>query len=203
MNFSKRFVHSVTKKISSPLKLFGIDGSYSTALYSAAKNEKRLDNCFNSFKVLNDIINQNQIIRDFFMSVGLKKDARLQGIKEISKTFKFDTIMVRFLEVLAEFNRLKLIQQIFKKYNKLNNHFNNIAEVNVISSEKLDAGSLKKIHNCIFSSNYNTDKSQLEMKNIVNPEIIGGLIVEFKERIVDLSLKTRINDIKKTLESPL
>lgn len=78
------------------------------------------------------------------------------------------------------------------RYNKLNN----IAFGKVISAVKLDDEQLHKLGQA-YAEKY--DLKELKLTNQVDPSIIGGVILEVEDYIIDGSVKNKLKKIRAQL----
>lgn len=85
-----------------------------------------------------------------------------------------------------------IVDQFNMRYNKLNN----IAFGKVISAVKLDDDQLQKLGQA-YAKKYNL--KELKLTNQVNPSIIGGVILEVEDYIIDGSVKTKLKKIRAQL----
>ena len=69
--------------------------------------------------------------------------------------------------------------------------------VEVVSSIELDSGTISKIKEDVD----NASGLDVRIRNTVDPDIIGGLVLKIGEKIVDLSVKNKIEDIRAKLKS--
>lgn len=65
-------------------------------------------------------------------------------------------------------------------------------------TQKLDDKLLKRLEAAISKSEYSQGK-KLKLTSKVNPDILGGLVVEFGERTIDLSVSSKISRLNKLL----
>jgi F-type H+-transporting ATPase subunit O len=65
-------------------------------------------------------------------------------------------------------------------------------------TQKLDDKTLRRLETAIGKSEYSQGK-KLKVTSKVNPDILGGLIVEIGERTMDLSVSSKINRLNKML----
>jgi len=69
--------------------------------------------------------------------------------------------------------------------------------VEVVSVIELDSGTISRIKEDVD----NASGLDVRIRNTVDPDIIGGLVLKIGEKIVDLSIKNKIEDIRAKLKS--
>ncbi|MBN1779090.1 MAG: ATP synthase F1 subunit delta [Candidatus Buchananbacteria bacterium] len=122
--------------------------------------------------------------------------ALYQALKE-TKASENQTILENFVNLLAEKHILSQARQIIKDFKKYYNQQEGLIEVTVSSAEKISTAEEKQIAEEIKK----TTHLKAEITNEVDPELIGGLKLEFADLVVDGSLKNSLNNLKTTLKS--
>ncbi len=67
-----------------------------------------------------------------------------------------------------------------------------------MASQKLDDKLLRRLETALSKSEYSQGK-KLKIVTKVNPDILGGLVVEIGERTIDLSVSSKISRLNKLL----
>ncbi|KAH3673486.1 hypothetical protein WICMUC_003592 [Wickerhamomyces mucosus] len=199
----KRTLATATKSIKPPVQLFGLDGTYATALFTAASKTTSIESASKSLINLQKTIELDPKIQNFLSNPALSSEDRSNVVKILSNFEKLDSSVSNLLKVLGENNRLNLLPLIFKNFKILNDSYNGIVEAIVISSNKLDSKILKKIENSIIKSKFVGEGKTLNLKNEINPDILGGLIVEVGDRTVDLSVSSKISKLNQVLKEAI
>ncbi|GMM45671.1 F1F0 ATP synthase subunit 5 [Pichia kluyveri] len=199
---SRQFIRSLataTANIKPPVQLFGLDGTYATALFTAAAKDSNVEKTFNSVSKLNETIAKDVKLNNILSNPSLSLDSRNEIIKTVSSTLKLEPIVTNLLNVLSENNRLELFPSIAKQFSVLNSAFNGVVEANVISAKPLDSKTIQRLSKAIQSSKFVGANKSLKITNEVKPEILGGLIVEVGDNTVDLSVNAKVTKFNKIL----
>lgn len=113
-NFS---VSSIAQQlIKPPIQVFGIEGRYACALFSAASKQKCLD------AVEKDLVNfqtqykRDEKLRDFILNPSMKRSLKAAALKDLSAQIKFNAATGFLLETLAENGRLNKLDSIITAY---------------------------------------------------------------------------------------
>jgi len=88
------------------------------------------------------------------------------------------------------------MEGIYSAFNELVNDFKKQAYVEVISAVELDKGVLKNIKKDVDRA-FSLDA---RLVNTVDRSIIGGLIIKIGEKVIDLSVRNKMEDIKVKLK---
>lgn len=147
-------------------------------------------------KVLKDEIVSNLDLKKYLTEPSIiqsdKIKVSLSMLKDgASPAIKAAMAMIVILELVED------MEGIYSAFNELVNDFKKQAYVEVISTTELDEGTLKKIKEDVdraFSLN-------ARLINTVDKSIIGGLIIKVGEKVIDLSVRNKMEDIKAKLKS--
>ncbi|GME88718.1 hypothetical protein B5S28_g1650 [[Candida] boidinii] len=200
---SRQFIRSLatasSKAVQPPVKLYGLDGTYATALFTAAAKDSSVDKAFTSVSTLASALAQDAKLVGIFSNPALSKTDRQSVVDTLSSTYKLEPVVSNLLSVLSENNRLSLFESIAKQFSTLNDAYKGVIEATVVSAKPLDSKTLNRLSKAISGSKFVGAGKTLKIKNDVNPDILGGLIVEVADRTVDLSVASKVNKLNNTL----
>ncbi|KAG2736215.1 hypothetical protein G9P44_000305 [Scheffersomyces stipitis] len=198
-----RSLASSAKSVKPPVQLYGIDGTYANALYSASVQDSSVEASFQSLTKINNLIQTDSKVAEFLANPAVNKADRDSVVKVIESTLKLDKTTGNFLSVLAQNNRLTIFKSIYEKFSLLNDAHNGLVEAKVTSAKPLDSKILKRLQTSISKSALVGEGKTLKLTNNVNPEILGGLVVEVGEQTVDLSVQSKVSKLNQTLKEAL
>ena len=92
--------------------------------------------------------------------------------------------------------KINIISEVVEVYKEISNIFSNKALVKVESVYNLSTEELKKLSGTIKDK---LNVENVEIKNEVDKSLIGGLKISYNGKIIDTSIKTRINEIKRKM----
>lgn len=101
--------------------------------------------------------------------------------------------MQNFLNILLKNNDLSLVDKIINKVEKIHKEKKGIVKIKISSSKKLDNQQLKNLRSLI--------SSKVEIKQNINPELIGGLKIQIGDLLIDGSIKGQLSLLKKKLNT--
>jgi F-type H+-transporting ATPase subunit O len=198
-----RSMASATKAIKPPVQLFGVDGTYATALYRASVEDSSVEKSYQALTKVNDLIEQDAKVNQFLNNPALSSDDRKVVIDTIASSLKLDKTVTNFLTVLSDNNRLSEFKNIYSKFGQLNDAEQGIVEATITSAKPLDSKILRRLQTAITKSSFVGDGKTLKVSNEVNPEILGGLVVEVGDKTVDLSISLKVAKLNATLSEAL
>lgn len=124
-------------------------------------------------------------------------------VDTLSRASKAEQTVSNFLNVLAENNRLSLLPAIADKFETLSNASKGIVEATITSATALDTRTINRLQTAISKSSFVGSGKKLIVNNKVNPDILGGLVVEVGDRTVDLSVSAKIAKLNKLLSEDI
>nr|YP_009545208.1 ATP synthase CF1 delta subunit [Synura uvella]AYO28362.1 ATP synthase CF1 delta subunit [Synura uvella] len=135
------------------------------------------------FSLFSATIKSSQKLNDFFKNPTISEKKKLRLLFTI---FPGITLPFRsFLRVLTERSHLSLIPEIAEEYFKLLLEYRNFKKVKLITASILEDNygdiilqTLKKL----------TDSDSIILEAAFNPRLVGGLIIEYKSILIDVSV---------------
>ncbi|KAL1305202.1 hypothetical protein AAFC00_002121 [Neodothiora populina] len=189
-----------------PVALFGLDGTYASALYTAAVKTQTLDSTAQALEKLAALFKNDAKLQEILTAPTLSAADKSQIIAELQKNInvadKGDTVK-HFLETLAENNRLSILGGVAEQFGTLMGAFRGEIELVVTSAAPLDAKILRQLETAVSKSQYVGQGKKLKVVPKVNPDIKGGLVVEIGDRTIDLSVSSKIAKMNKLLADTL
>jgi len=196
-----RTLATAAASVKPPVQLFGLDGTYATALYTAAAKSTSIESAAKSLDSIKAQITKDANVGEFLSNPALSSGDRATVVDALAQSNpSIDASVSNLLKVLGENNRLYLLESIFSQFKILTDAHNGVVEAVVTSSTKLDSKILKKIEASVAKSKFVGSGKTLRLKNDVNPDILGGLIVEVGDRTVDLSIASKITKLNQALK---
>ncbi|MCJ1423615.1 ATP synthase F0 subcomplex subunit OSCP atp5 [Sticta canariensis] len=188
-----------------PVPLFGLDGTYASALYTAAVKSSTLESTSKSLATLSDVLKKDPKLPVILTAPTLTPGDKSQIVQELQRHMggvdKADTVK-NFLKTLAENNRLGILEGVCEKFSTLMGAARGEVDLIVTSASKLDLKTLQRLETAVAKSEYSQGK-RLKVVPKVNPDIIGGLVVEIGDRTIDLSVSSKISKMNKLLTDTL
>lgn len=205
--FGKSFVRSLAstaKVVKPPIQLFGLDGTYASALFTAASKTSSIESANKSLINLSDIISKDRKLPIILGNPALSFQDREVVVETLANTApQLDQSVFNLLKVLAQNNRLDLLGDITTQFSKLSDAYNGLVQATVTSAQPLEPKLIKRIEKALSQSSLVGSGKILKLDNEVKPEIQGGLIVEIADRTVDLSIATKINKLNQVLRESI
>ncbi|KAI8691312.1 ATP synthase subunit 5, mitochondrial [Fusarium sp. Ph1] len=200
----RSFAAAATSEVKPPVSVFGVDGTYATALYTAAVKTSSLDPTAAALSNLSALLEKDTKLAAILSAPTLTEADKKAIIEELAKKAGSGNETVKnFLETLAENNRLGLLPGVCDKFATIISAARGEVEVTVTSAQPLDKRTLNRLESAVSKSAYINQGQKLKVTNSVNPDIVGGLVVEIGDRTIDLSVSARIAKMNKLLTDSL
>ncbi|EGO56413.1 hypothetical protein NEUTE1DRAFT_117317 [Neurospora tetrasperma FGSC 2508] len=195
---------AASSKVKPPVTLFGLDGTYATALYTAAVKTNALEPTAKSISSLGNLLAKDPKLASILETPTLSPADKSAIVAELQKSVGVSNETVKnFLATLAENNRLGLLPSVVAKFSELMSAARGEVEMVVTSAQPLDNKTLNRLESAVAKSPYVGSGKKLKVTNKVNADIIGGLVVEIGERTIDLSVSSKIAKMNKLLSEAL
>jgi ATP synthase F1 delta subunit len=134
-------------------------------------------------------------MRTFFLSPYFssteKREAIRSAVSEGSEEF------VNFLELLAEKHRMPAVFRIRDRFDELWAEAKKRLEVTLTSAVELDDKVVKQVREEVERQ---TDR-EIDLETEVDPAILGGLVLRVGNRVLDASLKSKLEKLRKEVAS--
>ncbi|KAI3635242.1 hypothetical protein MIR68_006808 [Amoeboaphelidium protococcarum] len=183
-----------------PLQLHGIEGRYASALFQAAAKQNQLDSVESELKRVVSAIQKDQSMKQFLENPLLSRDQKVKGVNQmLSSGGKYSEITKNFFAVLAENVRLRDTLKIADSFFQLMGAHRGEVVVHVTSAKPLDSKLQNQLKSVLQRTSLGKKADSVKIESKVNPAILGGLIVEFGEKTIDLSISSRLTKLNKML----
>ncbi|OTB05324.1 hypothetical protein M426DRAFT_319874 [Hypoxylon sp. CI-4A] len=200
----RSFAAAATQDVKPPVAVYGLDGTYATALYTAAVKSSALDPTAKALSALNDVLAKDAKLVSILSTPTLSSADKSAIVAELQKNSASSNETVKnFLATLAENNRLGILPGVCEKFGQIISASRGEVELVVTSAQQLDNKTLSRLETAVAKSQYVGQGKKLKVTNQVNPDIVGGLVVEIGDRTIDLSVSSKIAKLNKLLTDTL
>ncbi|KAL8090240.1 ATP synthase subunit O, mitochondrial [Apium graveolens] len=189
------------KKVKVPLALYGVSGNYSSALYIAATKLNELDKVETELLDFVEASKNTPTFALFMKDLSVRKDTRVKAITDICTHAKFSDVTRNFLVVLAENGRLPHLDIIAKRFSELTMAYRGEVKAIVTTVIELPPEEEKELKETLQSLIGKGKKVHLEQK--IDQSILGGIVVEFSQKVFDASIRTRARQMERFLRDPI
>ncbi|KAH6784891.1 delta subunit of Mt ATP synthase [Perilla frutescens var. hirtella] len=186
---------SKQQKVKVPVTMFGVSGNYASALYIAAVKVNVLDKVESELLSLVEASKKSPTFTQFMKDASITKDTRAKAITDICNQAKFSDITKNFMAVVAEAGRLGHLERMVQRFSELT--MAHRGEVKVTVTTVIEEKELIETLQDILGQG---KKAKVDQK--IDPSILGGLVVEFGQKVFDMSIRTRARQMERFLRQP-
>jgi F-type H+-transporting ATPase subunit delta len=166
---------------------------YADALFGVAKDKGKLDVIREQLGQFADALSENKEMQLFFFSPYFSSAEKEQGLEKAVGGAEPE--LLNFLELLLEKHRMPVLFRIRRNYESLWAKENKRLGVTVTSAVELDPEIAKRIGSEIEEQTGN----KVELESRVDPDILGGLIVQVGNMVLDTSIRNRLEKLRKSV----
>jgi F-type H+-transporting ATPase subunit delta len=166
---------------------------YAESLFEVAKEKGKLNVIRDQLGQFADALDQNRELATFFFSPYFSSAEKRDGIKRAISDAEPE--LVNFLELLAEKHRMPVIVRIRREFDHLWAEENRQLEVNLTSAVELDPAVAKRVGDEISKQ---TDR-EVELTSNVDEDILGGLVLQVGNMVLDTSIRTRLERLRREI----
>ena len=174
----------------------GIASRYATAVFSLAKEDKKLKPLEADVDALDGALTGSADLRALVSSPVYSRAEMGQAISAVAKKMKLQPVMVNTLALMATKRRLFVLPSLLASLRS------RIAEdKGEVTAEVTSAKALTKTQAASLAK---TLKAQLgldvKIKATVDDSIIGGLVVKVGSKMIDTSIRSKLNALQNTMK---
>jgi ATP synthase F1 delta subunit len=166
---------------------------YSEALFESAKAAGKLDVIKQQLEQFVDALNGSRDLQLFFFSPYFSSTEKKDGLRKTLDGAEPE--LLNFLELLAEKHRMPAVFRIRDRFDQLWDEENKQLEVTVTSAVELDPELVQRIGSEIEQQTGQT----VDLDSKVDPDILGGLVLRVGNKVLDASVRNRLDKLRKNV----
>ena len=174
----------------------GVSGRYATALFELARDEKSVDAVKADLDKFAAMLAASADLRRLVRSPVFAAEAQSKALGAVLEQGGISGISSNFLQVLTANRRLFAVGDVIRAFNALVAKFKGEASADVTVAEALSDKNLDALKAALKS----VTGKDVTLNVKVDPSIIGGLVLKLGSRMVDSSLRTKLNSIKHAMK---
>ncbi len=176
--------------------LSGISGRYAAALFDLAKEAGQLERVEADFDLISGLLAKSDDFGAMTISPILKRAEQMKAVQAISEHMQFHTLTTNFLGVLAQNGRLEHLQSTLEAFARLLADERGEITGQVISAFPLTDVQLAAL-NAKIKASVGRD---VNLEATDDPTLLGGLVVKIGSRMVDSSIRTKLENLKVSMK---
>ena len=164
---------------------------YARSLFEVAQESDRLDEIHEELDQFADALSDSRELQMFLFSPYFSSEEKKDGIGKIIEGGNEN--FVRFLELLAERHRMPVLFRIRRVFDRLWAEENKLLAVTITSAVELDEG----IQDDLRKKIEDETGRKVEFDAKVDPDVLGGLVLQVGNFVMDASVRSRLEKLRK------
>ena len=176
-----------------------VSKTYGEALYELAEEGKKKAAMLEEVTALQEILRSNPDLKNVMETPRISKEEKISVLQGIFSG-RISDDLTSFLCILVEKGRYGEVDGILEYFTERVREEEGIGTAYVTTAFPLSESKKKEIQDKILAG---TKYKKLDMVYTVDESIIGGMVIRIRDRVVDSSLKTRLEKMERELHSVL
>jgi F-type H+-transporting ATPase subunit delta len=164
---------------------------YARSLFEVAMDQDKLDDVRDQLGAFADALAENRDLQVFLFSPYFSTAEKVEGLDRVVSGA--DPTVLNFLKLLIEKHRMPVLFRIRANFDALWEEENKLLPVQITSAVELDQDVVKQLGDRIAEQ---TDR-KVELSAQVNPDILGGIVVQVGNSVLDASVRNRLEQLRK------
>ena len=191
---------------------------YGDALFDYAVANNLVEKTYEESKDILDVLTSSKELKSFLVDPVIPQDKKKEAIKNlfINELWKENSVLSKiisifkssnikkgdntkifnFLNIIIDKGRIQDLTTILEYFTDKVREYKGIGYAEIVSAYELDDNQKKALEKKLIDT---TDYNSFDMNYKVDETLISGLKIKVKDRLVDSTLKTKIEDISKNL----
>ena len=166
---------------------------YAEALFEVGRDKGKLDSLQQQLGEFTDAVDRNRDLQVFFFSPYLSSSEKAEGIERAISGAEPE--LLNFLKLLVDKQRMTEIFRIRREFDELWKHENRRIDVTVTSAVELDPAVVGQIGQEVERQT----GEKVDLSSKVDGEILGGLVLQVGNMVLDASIRSRLEKLRKSV----
>lgn len=167
---------------------------YSSALFDVALEENRVDAFKEELLFITDCLREYSQLKEILASPLIQLHEKKDIVTQIFKD-KVKPEILNFLYILMDKRRQSFLQEITSEFVALAD-----ASQNMLSATAITASPLKIEDLLVLQAKLSKSSGKnVHLTNQVNKDIIGGILIQMGDKVIDGTVKNRLGQLKEQL----
>ena len=169
---------------------------YATALFDLARDGNAIDSVKAELERFDGLVAESADLLRLVRSPAFSAEEQLQALSAVLDKAGIGGLTAKFLKFVTSNRRLFAVRDMIRGYRELVATYKGEATAEVTVAEELKGDHLDALRSALKA----VSGKDVDLDIKVDPTIIGGLVVKLGSRMVDTSLRTKLNAIKHAMK---
>ena len=174
----------------------GIAARYATAIFEIAQDNKNLDGLESSINDLDAALGDSADLRNLIVSPLISRADQKAAITAIAAKMKLAPVMANALALMADKRRLFVVPQLIKALRARLADERGEVTAEVTSAKALTKAQSEKLAKVLTERVGKT----VNINATVDESLIGGLVVMVGSKMIDTSIRSRLNSLQNAMK---
>lgn len=168
---------------------------YARAIFQLAQEENREDTLGQEVDhFLNAYSNASlkMVLNNPSFSMQSRKNVTVQ----VAKSIKLTPLLIRFLSLLVERDRMAYLPSIAIHYRRYLDEAKGRVQARVVAATPLGEATMERLRKVLQTIR----EKNVILKEETDPELIGGVLIEMEGKVYDGSIRTQLERMKESIE---
>jgi len=170
----------------------GLADRYATALFELAEADKALSQVADELQRIGSMIDESSDLRRLIRSPVVSRDDQVKAMDALLKKAEISDLTRRFVGLTARNRRLFALPDMIAAYRDMLAGRRGETTAEVLSAKALTKAQLAGIADTLTKA----VGTKVALAANVDPEILGGLVIKVGSRMIDSSLRTKLNRMR-------
>jgi F-type H+-transporting ATPase subunit delta len=166
---------------------------YAEALFEVGRDKGKLDALQQQLAQVADAVDSDRELQVFFFSPYLSSAEKQEGIERAITGAEPE--LINFLELLVDKQRMTEIFRIRREFEELWKQENRRIDVTVTSAVELDPSVVEKIGQEVERQT----GDEVDLSSKVDGDILGGIVLQVGNMVLDASIRSRLEKLRKSV----
>lgn len=167
---------------------------YAKSLLDLSKEQNVLEAVKNDITEFQRIVKENISLHTMLKSPVVNNGDKIAVLKKVFEQ-SFNKMTISFLAIVVRKNRSAVLESISEAFLQQYNDFNNIISATVKTAQAIDAAVTAEVTQFIEKQS----GKKVALTTIIDPSLIGGLVIQIGDNLYDASISGKINKVKQNL----
>lgn len=168
-----------------------LSSRYAKALFDFAGEKNQIEEVYGDLKLFANTLRENRDLQVLLRNPVVQPNQKHQIFESIFNGTLHGT-SYEFLDVLLRKKREPALDTICEEFFKLYNTVHNIRPVTITTAQPLSQSLKDKITALLAEQT----RSTIDLKEMVDPEILGGFVIQMGDYYIDSSILSKINKLR-------
>jgi F-type H+-transporting ATPase subunit delta len=167
-------------------------GRYAAALFDLAKDQRQLADVERDLASFQRMLDESDDLRRLVRSPVISGDEQMKALAALMGKAGITGLTANFIKLIARNRRLFAVADIMKSFRALLARERGEVSADVAAAHPLTPEQMQLLSDTLRT----TVGKKVQINTRVDPNLLGGLVVKMGSKMIDSSLRTKLNNLK-------